>query len=446
MAFTALGMDSALAADVRYVNDNVALSNADSSCNKPGYTTITSAVAAADPGDSVTVCAGTYTETDIAVNKPLTIAGTGAPKVVPPNEDDNVNNSFGGIANNAFLVQSDNVTIRTLTIDGEGNPSLTPGKNNFRTGVITDNNVGVFNNTTVDRLKVYNIYRRAIQVFGGTGHLITGNDVRFVEVAGSGYGITDFEGAAHITGNKLTSISNSGIATNYLTVPANAPLVEIDNNTIKKAQTGLDTSGLADGSTLHDNLVDLRGGGTNETGAVVQYAAGQVTLTSNRIFGQGNDAGVWLYHNEDPGKPVSLSNNVIRGQNPVANASPGDSTGVFATDDGTLFGDEDGDSYATLSGNTIQKWGKGIHDYKNGASPAGGRTVSVTANNGCIAGNKSWGALVSGVNAATGPDLDATMNWWNAASGPSGAGPGTGDPVSTHVLFNSFLTASNCAA
>jgi hypothetical protein len=444
MAFLAAGAGTALAAD-HYVNDDVAVSNVDSSCKKPGYSTIASAVAAAAPGDSVTVCAGTYAETDISVDKPLTIAGTGGPKVVPPSEDENLDSSFGGVANNAFLVRSDDVTIRTLTIDGRGNPALTAGKNNFRTGAVTDNALGQFDNTTFDRLKVFNIYRRSLQVVGGTGHLITGNEIRGVAVPGSGYGIADFEADARITANKVEMISNSGIATNYLTVPANAPLVEIDHNRIKSAQTGLDTSGLADGSTEHDNVVDVRGGGAFETGAVIQYAVGQVTLTNNRIFGQGNDSGVWLYHNEDPTKPVQLTNNVIRGDKSVKTADPGDSTGVFMTDDGDLLGDEDGDSYAALSGNTIQKWDKGIHLYRNGDEPAGGRTVSATANNGCISGNKDWGALVSGANESSGPDLDATSNWWGAASGPSGQGPGTGDPVSTHVTFVPFLTTSNCA-
>lgn len=36
-------------------------------------------------------------------------------------------------------------------------------------------------------------------------------------------------------------------------------------------------------------------------------------------------------------------------------------------------------------------------------------------------------------------DVDARYNWWGARSGPSGSGPGTGVPVSGHVLFDPWL-------
>ena len=38
--------------------------------------------------------------------------------------------------------------------------------------------------------------------------------------------------------------------------------------------------------------------------------------------------------------------------------------------------------------------------------------------------------------------LDATGNWWGAASGPSGNGTGTGDAVSLDVAFAPFLTTA----
>jgi len=42
--------------------------------------------------------------------------------------------------------------------------------------------------------------------------------------------------------------------------------------------------------------------------------------------------------------------------------------------------------------------------------------------------------------------VDATCNWWGAADGPSGAGPGTGDPVTTGVNFAHWLTSSDLNA
>ena len=40
--------------------------------------------------------------------------------------------------------------------------------------------------------------------------------------------------------------------------------------------------------------------------------------------------------------------------------------------------------------------------------------------------------------------LDATNNWWGAADGPSGEGSGTGDSVSTNVLFDPWGTSPGC--
>ena len=37
--------------------------------------------------------------------------------------------------------------------------------------------------------------------------------------------------------------------------------------------------------------------------------------------------------------------------------------------------------------------------------------------------------------------VDARDNWWGDASGPSGAGPGSGDAVTTNVDFNPWLTS-----
>lgn len=69
------------------------------------------------------------------------------------------------------------------------------------------------------------------------------------------------------------------------------------------------------------------------------------------------------------------------------------------------------------------------------AAGAGSTNTHVTRN--AIAGN------TTGLANAAATTADATCNWWGAASGPSGAGPGTGDPVSANVTFAPFLTSSD---
>ena len=53
----------------------------------------------------------------------------------------------------------------------------------------------------------------------------------------------------------------------------------------------------------------------------------------------------------------------------------------------------------------------------------------------CAFVGNGTGVFVNGAAA-----LDARSNWWGAISGPSGAGPGTGDAVSTNVLFEPWAS------
>ncbi len=53
-----------------------------------------------------------------------------------------------------------------------------------------------------------------------------------------------------------------------------------------------------------------------------------------------------------------------------------------------------------------------------------------------IVGNQGYG--VNSIN--SGVSVDAENNWWGDMSGPGGVGPGTGNPVSTYVDFDPWLT------
>ena len=78
-----------------------------------------------------------------------------------------------------------------------------------------------------------------------------------------------------------------------------------------------------------------------------------------------------------------------------------------------------------LSGNTFARNGIAVH--------AVGSAMPVVYNN-SIAGNST------GVqNDDSSVTVDARVNYWGAADGPSGAGPGSGDRVSANVSINPFL-------
>ena len=38
--------------------------------------------------------------------------------------------------------------------------------------------------------------------------------------------------------------------------------------------------------------------------------------------------------------------------------------------------------------------------------------------------------------------VDALCNWWGAANGPSGAGPGSGDSITAGVVFQNWRTSA----
>jgi hypothetical protein len=86
---------------------------------------------------------------------------------------------------------------------------------------------------------------------------------------------------------------------------------------------------------------------------------------------------------------------------------------------------------ATLNGTRV---------YHNRATTNGGGLYlasvgTIAATNGCIVFNSD-----TAVHRESGT-LSATDNWWGTADGPSGAGPGGGDSVSTGVDYASYKTS-----
>jgi nitrous oxidase accessory protein NosD len=97
-------------------------------CPTAAYTTIQSAVNAANPGDRIHVCAGTYPE-QVTINKSLTIDADNGVLVVPAAMIGNVTDLVSGdTLAVAISVQNADVNIDGLIVDGSNNglTSCTP--------------------------------------------------------------------------------------------------------------------------------------------------------------------------------------------------------------------------------------------------------------------------------------------------------------------------------
>lgn len=339
-------------------------------------------------GGTVIVHDGEYFESNTTVDKPLTIVGESRAGVIvaPGATDDHTDTAFGGAFQHGFIVQSSDVTIKNLTIDGQANPSLTPGRHNFRNGVVTDRRTAVvYDRTRIEDVDVRNIYRRGIELYSSEdagARRSLDNIIRNtrVEDVTTREAILVREGNALIEDNVIVG-ATIGIGGNDRGDFSNAPLLIIQGNDISRVNRGIALAGASNGTLIggagRGNRIDLTPGSTDDIGVLIQYSQGQVAIADNEIIAEQDDTAIWLFHNEDATRPIVVVRNQLTSATATANG-PGLGVGVFVTDDGDLFGDEDGASYATIIENVITGFAIGVELYQNGDSPAGGRAVEAT--------------------------------------------------------------------
>lgn len=367
-----------------------------------------------DANGTVNVLDGTYIESNITIDKAVTIDGESEAGVLlaPAAEDDQDSSRFGGTFQQGFLIQSSDVTIQDLSLDGQGNPLLTSGKNNYRVGIVSDDRISAnFDNLIVQNVTIANPFLSGIEVRNdGTGHVFDANVISNVEfgIQASpfvvGYGILTLADA-EITNNQLTDIggrgiglaiasgtisgntvngTHSGLAGIYLNnFGAPAAIVSVTGNLIQNVDRGIHVVGGTDGTTVGGpnaadaNTIDLTGLSSAGIGIINQYNVGAPLFQNNQITASGPDSGFWLFHNESTATAPTLQTNTITTTGSDG-TNTGEGTGVFLTEDGTFFGDENGASFATLLGNTITGFARGVDLFQNAATPAGGRTIDVT--------------------------------------------------------------------
>lgn len=408
----------------------------------PEYPTVQAAINAASAGDSINIAAGTYVE-NIVVDESVTIigAGQGSTVIMPAVSSANPctgSSLCGGAASNVFLVQADNVVIHDLTVDGD-NPALTsgivrtgsgaPADLDARNGIIKNTNA-TYNGLEVYNVTVQNIYLRGIYSTAGSFNF---HNNTVTNVQGDSYSIAMFAwGGPGTMANNTVSYANDGISANH----SNG--IQFLNNTISHSGSGVHTDnsgdggGVADliqGNMVSDCIASLGGYGI---WTFVPYLA--PTVDGNTITNCDVGLSAW---GQGAAVVPQFTNNTVTGP-----AKKVGSVGAYITTD--LIGWGYADVSVNFAGNVITNYETGVYltaDQQSwNAYPYEAKTINVTFHSNQIFGN------TNGVDKGTGGTIinDFARNWWGAATGPSGIGPGSGDSIADGVGFAPWCTNAAC--
>jgi hypothetical protein len=242
------------------------------------------------------------------------------------------------------------------------------------------------------------------------------------------------------TGTQPVTLENNTMRTITATAAGSADLTGVKINSRLSSNTGN-----VIGSATEANSILVTGNTATINGVVVNGEPANVSISNDiiaNVTANGvNGSVVNGVHFNGTGT-VKISGNDIKNLNAAT------LRGIFIEPLG-------GTSSVTVEGNTIKgvstSYGTGVEVNIPSASTtnfvATNNTINtwqagflVTSASGSTLTQKVQGNFVTGNQTGyynQGTSLqDATCNWWGSASGPGGAGPGTGDPVGTNVLYS----------
>ncbi len=248
---------------------------------------------------------------------------------------------------------------------------------------------------------------------------------------GRGIAVSDFDGPVAenvtITDNDITMGVGTGRSTIGLEgvgiqtgVNAEVSGLTISDNTFRGG-----TTEIGDGATKGEEGIFVNPRGTVGTGSITisgNTFEGELFVGIS-VFGDG----VTVTGNTISRPSLADNTHGIRTNNPstIANNTI---SGGFAN--GLRLGP------ASAASTTIMATGNDVRGTTVGMLVRQGGDV--TASDNAIVGNTAGAVLEAGGT------LNAINNWWGAASGPSGVGPGTGDTVSAGVTYDPWCTNLAC--
>ncbi len=401
---------------------------------KPGYTTITSAIAAASAGSVIFVESGTYTE-QVMINESLTLIGAGS---------------------SSTIIQAPS----TLASDPDGNQDLV-----LIEGPTTVANISGFTITGpgpsgCDSIN-YGIYVRGGATANIGNNVIT--NIRDNPLGGCQNGVAirvgsqakGQTGTAKITNNTISNYQKGGIV-----IDNTGSYADIENNVVQGigdtpliAQNGIQISRGATATitnnTVSDNFWTGTYGGSNDpisdpnadsSAGILLYLAGKTTVSNNQVI--DNQLGIA----STASTSLNIDNNTIQGGSPTTYGYP---TGIGLWDYDAYTGTQV-ETTGNISNNVIESNDYGILiDYlktSNATSYLNINLNSIINNNSNTLHTPTYGVWSNTLT-------DATHNWWNDASGPlditaipDACGltlnnpTATGNRVSDCVLYDPWLT------
>ena len=197
----------------------------------------------------------------------------------------------------------------------------------------------------------------------------------------------------------------------------------IQNNIIKNMGYEPSTAYKGMGIVTFDANMMISNNSLSNIGRIGIYVGSGVTnsvISGNTYTGKGN--GNWLDYGIEVGRGgvATITGNTISNNTGVAYDNS-TSAGIYAT---TYY---NSGTSAIITNNNLMDNFVGIAVGYDSAD-----TTNVIAHYNNFTGNGE------GVN-STNATVDATLNWWGSDSGPGPVGPGSGDNVSTNVLYNPWL-------
>ena len=320
----------------------------------------------------------------------------------------------------ASTARIDGFTITDTIFRNNGQSAYTQsaGSAGYLSGLRIDG--GTFEGNAVHALQLGNVYDAIIEhsTFSGGGR-----GILFVTAAAG----ADPIGQVTIRNNVLTDLGDAAILVDITNTALDAPLV-IEGNSVNQA---VDLLGIA--------------GATFDVGLAAGQTHAAITVDNNAITHSGALGAATAAHALKLSgglTNVTITDNQFDGGGVANNGGEPANSGVYLASNSTQFGAIAAGDAVELTTNTISGFVNGVTVYDEVGGVFGGlpaaNGLALVRNS--IAGNSAFGVRSGPANAAA-----AICNWWGAATGPSGVGPGAGDAVSSHVLFAPWLASSDLA-